>query len=79
MGFNAAPKSSHLLKMTYQFSIAALYHFTSAANKRDPEMHQTRKGRQCYFGMKLHIGVDSVTSLAHSAVVTAVAARHSGD
>jgi IS5 family transposase len=39
--------------------------------KRDPQMHQTRKGRQWYFGMKLHIGVDSQTGLAHSAVVTA--------
>ena len=38
---------------------------------RDPEMHQTRKGQQWYFGMKLHIGVDSQTGLAHSAVVTA--------
>jgi IS5 family transposase len=28
---------------------------------RDPEMHQTRKGQQWYFGMKLHIGVDSQT------------------
>jgi len=26
--------------------------------KRDPEMHQTRKGNQWYFGMKAHIGVD---------------------
>ena len=38
---------------------------------RDPEMHQTRKGQQWYFGMKLHIGVDSQTGLSHSAVVTA--------
>jgi len=38
--------------------------------KRDPEMHQTRKGKQWFFGMKLHIGVDSKTGLAHSAVVT---------
>ena len=38
---------------------------------RDPEMHQTRKGQQWYFGMKMHIGVDSRTGLAHSAVVTA--------
>jgi IS5 family transposase len=37
---------------------------------RDPEMHQTRKGQQWYFGMKLHIGVDSQSGLAHSAVVT---------
>ena len=38
---------------------------------RDPEMRQTRKGQQWYFGMKLHIGVDSRSGLAHSAVVTA--------
>jgi transposase, IS5 family len=42
----------------------------NARGERDPEMHQTRKGRQWFFGMKLHIGVDSQTGLAHSAVVT---------
>ena len=40
----------------------------NADHARDPEMHQTRKGQQWYFGMKLHIGVDSKTGLAHSAV-----------
>ena len=43
----------------------------NADKQRDPEMHQTRKGKQWFFGMKLHIGVDSKTGLAHSAVVTA--------
>ena len=46
---------------------------TSTKNKdkkRDPEMHQTRKGNQWYFGMKIHIGVDSKTKLIHSVVVT---------
>ena len=43
----------------------------NADKQRDPQMHQTRKGQQWYFGMKLHIGVDSKTGLAHSAVVTA--------
>ena len=43
----------------------------NADKARDPEMHQTRKGQQWYFGMKLHIGVDSRTGLVHSAVVTA--------
>lgn len=42
----------------------------NADKARDPEMHQTRKGQQWYFGMKLHIGVDSRSGLAHSAVVT---------
>ncbi len=39
--------------------------------KRDPEMHQTRKGNQWYFGMKGHIGVDSQTKLIHSVAATA--------
>ena len=39
--------------------------------KRDPEMHQTKKGKQWYFGMKAHVGVDSKTKIIHSAVVTA--------
>ena len=43
----------------------------NADKARDPEMHQIRKGQQWYFGMKLHIGVDSQSGLAHSAVVTA--------
>ena len=43
----------------------------NAHKARDPEMRQTRKGQQWYFGLKLHIGVDSRTGLTHSAVVTA--------
>ena len=39
--------------------------------KRDPEMHPTKKGNQWYFGMKAHVGVDSKTKIIHSAVVTA--------
>jgi IS5 family transposase len=38
--------------------------------KRDPEMHQTKKGNQWYFGMKAHVGVDSKTKLIHSALAT---------
>ena len=38
---------------------------------RDPETHQSKKGNQWYFGMKLHIGADSQTGLVHSASVTA--------
>src|SRR5664279_5339915 len=39
--------------------------------KRDPEMHQTKKGKQWYFGMKAHVGVDSKRKIIHSVVVTA--------
>ena len=43
----------------------------NARRERDPEMHQTRKGKQWYFGMKAHVGVDSQSKLIHSVVATA--------
>lgn len=39
--------------------------------KRDPEMHQSKKGKNWYFGMKAHIGVDAKSGLAHTLVTTA--------
>ena len=39
--------------------------------ERDPEMRQTKKGNQWYFGMKAHVGVDSKTKMIHTAVATA--------
>lgn len=39
--------------------------------KRDSQMHQTKKGNEWYFGMKMHIGVDSRTKVVHSVAVTA--------
>jgi transposase, IS5 family len=39
--------------------------------KRDPEMHQTAKGNQWYFGMKAHLGVDSKTKLIHTILASA--------
>ena len=38
--------------------------------QRDPEMRQVKKGNQYHFGMKLHIGVDVDTGLAHSLSAT---------
>ena len=43
----------------------------NAKQERDPEMHQTKKGNQWYFGMKAHIGVDTEHKLIHSVVATA--------
>jgi IS5 family transposase len=37
---------------------------------RDPEMHQTKKGNQWYFGMKAHIGVDSKEKVIHAVAAT---------
>jgi len=54
---------------------ATLIHAPSSTKnrdgKRDPEMHQTKKGNQYYFGMKAHIGVDEKSGLVHSVVGTA--------
>jgi transposase, IS5 family len=35
-------------------------------NKRDPQMHQTKKGKQWYFGMKVHIGADTDSGVVHT-------------
>jgi len=51
--------------------IAAPSSTKNAKRERDPEMHQTRKGNQWYFGMKAHIGADRDSKLVHTVVVTA--------
>jgi IS5 family transposase len=40
------------------------------SGERDPDMHQTKKGNQWYFGMKAHIGVDTESGLTHTVVTT---------
>jgi IS5 family transposase len=51
--------------------IAAPPSTKNKAKQRDPEMHQTKKGNQWYFGMKAHIGADRDSKLVHTVVVTA--------
>ena len=51
--------------------IAAPSSTKNAAGERDPQMHQTKKGNQWYFGMKAHIGVDAGTGYVHSVSATA--------
>jgi len=59
--------------------IAAPSSTKNKEGKRDPEMHQTKKGNQWYhrfaegfaYGMKVHTGVDKDSGLIHSVVVTA--------
>lgn len=55
--------------------IAAPSSTKNKEKKRDPEMHQTRKGNEWHFGMKMHIGVDSKTKLIHS-IATSSANMH---
>jgi IS5 family transposase len=51
--------------------IGALSSTKNERKERDPEMHQRCKGKQWYFGMKVHIGVDSESGLIHSVETTA--------
>jgi len=51
--------------------IAAPSSTKNQGKARDIEMHQTKKGNEWHFGMKLHIGVDSRSGLIHSSSVTA--------
>lgn len=38
----------------------------NAEKKRDPEMHQTKKGNQWHFDMKCHTGVDAGSGFVHT-------------
>jgi len=51
--------------------IAAAPSTKNREKKRDPEMHQTRKGNQWHFGLKAHIGADRDSKLVHTVLVTA--------
>ena len=46
--------------------IAAPSSTKNASGERDPEMKQSKKGQQWYFGMKCHIGVDADSGLVHT-------------
>lgn len=50
--------------------IAAPSSTKNASGERDPQMHQTKKGNQWYFGMKAHIGVDAESGLVHTVIGT---------
>lgn len=51
--------------------IAAPPSTKNRSGERDPDMHQTKKGKQWYYGMKAHIGVDAESGLVHTVVGTA--------
>ncbi len=46
--------------------IAAPSSTKNKGKERDPEMHSSQKGKQWYFGMKAHIGVDADSGLVHT-------------
>ena len=51
--------------------IAAPSSTKNQTHSRDPEMHQTKKGNQYYFGIKAHIGADEESGLVHTVITTA--------
>ena len=55
--------------------IAAPSSTKNSSGKRDPEMHQTKKGNQWHHGMKGHTGVDADSGLVHSVTTTAANAH----
>jgi IS5 family transposase len=62
-----------LLKGGTMVDATIIHAAPSTKNKtkaRDPEMHQTKKGNQWYFGMKVHVGADIHTGVAHTVSVT---------
>lgn len=50
--------------------IAASPSTKNEAGKRDPDMSQSKKGNQWYFGLKTHIGVDAKSGLVHTVKTT---------
>lgn len=72
---NARLKDQGLLVSRGTMVDASIIHAPSSTKNqeqgRDPQMHQTRKGKQWYFGMKMHIGADVDSGAVHSVTVTA--------
>ena len=57
--------------------VAAPPSIKNKEKKRDPEMHQTKKGNQWHFGMKAHVGTDT-KGFVHTVEVTK-ASVHDGE
>jgi IS5 family transposase len=49
----------------------------NSMGERDPAMHRTRKGKQWYFGMKAHIGVDAREGHVHTVATSAASVADS--
>lgn len=64
------PKSLDHYTIVDATIIAAAPSTKNRAKQHDPEMHQTKKGSQYDFGLKVHIGTDAASGLAHSIKAT---------
>jgi IS5 family transposase len=72
---NAHLKARGLLVSKGTMVDATLIHAPSSTKNRegarDSEMHQTKKGKQWYFGMKVHVGADVDSGAVHTVEITA--------
>lgn len=72
---NSHLKAQGLLVSKGSMVDATIIHAPSSTKNqdkaRDPEMHQTKKGNQWYFGMKIHVGADVDSGAVHTVEVTA--------
>jgi IS5 family transposase len=72
---NAHLKAQGLLVSNGTMVDATIIHSPSSTRNqeqgRDPEMHQTKKGKQWYFGMKVHVGADVDSGAVHTVEITA--------
>jgi transposase, IS5 family len=50
--------------------VAAPSSTKNQSGERDPEMHQTKKGNQWHYGMKIHSGVDAGSGYVHTITAT---------
>ncbi|MBY0498133.1 MAG: transposase, partial [Nitrosomonas sp.] len=58
--------------MSRQSSFVALdYNHKKREQAHDPEMHQTKKGKHGYFGMKVHAGADVDFGAVHTVEIAA--------
>jgi len=71
---NAHLASHHLLMREGTIVDATIIAASSSTKnqdgKRDPEMHQVKKGNQWHFGMKAHVGTDADSGLVHTVICT---------
>ena len=63
------PFSPEAGKVRRPYPLSTMFRIHCIAH--DPEMHQTQKGKQWFFGLKAHIGVDARIGLTHSLSTTA--------
>ncbi|MFY0663443.1 MAG: transposase [Natronospirillum sp.] len=75
LNFRRFLEKHNLSKVIFDTIISAPSSTKNKEKTRDPVMHQTKKGNEWHFGMKMHIGVDAATGVIHRLETTAANAH----